>query len=148
MNKLVKILFSSICLLVASCAIEVEYIYTTILTFENHSSHTIEIRVDAGDSREKEPWGCTIKPNEHYSHIIAGDGPYPVWFIMEDGCVVIFDGEIETDHCHTQIEHNLCDKNSYSVKVSGKHKTKREYTYTFTDEDYDRAVAASRESEE
>lgn len=145
MNKYIITILAVLYL--CGCNTTIDYYYTTILTFENHSSHTIEIKVDAGNSREKEPWGCTIKPNEHYLHIRTDDGPAPVYWIMEDGCVVIFDDETEIDHCHTQIEHNLCDKNSYSVKVSGKHDTKREYTYTFTDEDYDRAVAISNDKE-
>ena len=84
-------------------------------------------------------------PNEHYSRAISNE---PIWWIMKDGCVVTFDDEIAVDHRNTDIEHNLCDEDSYTVEVSGRHNTEFTYTYVFTDEDYERAVAANTESGE
>jgi len=148
MNKFIFILLSSVCLFVTSCGIDIYYAYKTTLTFKNESSHKIKINVDSNTIHWKEPWECTIKPNESYSHVVS-DEPYGViWWIFEDGCIVIFDDEIEVDHCNTNIEHNLLDENSYTVEISGRHKTKFVYTYTFTDEDYDRAVAANAEAKD
>ena len=141
MNKYIITILTALCL--CGCNRIIEYHYTTILAFENKSNHTIEIKVYAGNSREKEPWECIIKPNENYSHTKGGDLPWIIWYIMDDGCVVTFDDEIEVDHRNTNIEHNLCDESSYTAKVSGQHDTKTTYTYTFTDEDYERAVAAT-----
>lgn len=148
MNKIIYILLSCICLFATGCGIDVDYAYQTTLTFKNESSHKIEINVDSKIHHEKEPWSCIIKPKESYSHIKGGDSPWIIWYIMNDGCVVTFDDEIAVNHRNTDIEHNLCNEDSYTVKVSGRHDTETTYTYVFTDEDYERAVAANAESEE
>lgn len=146
MNKYIIAILTALCL--CNCNNLIEYYYTTILVFENKSSHSVEIKVYAGNSREKESWECIVKPNESYSHIKGGDAPGVIWHIMDNGCVVTFDNEIAVDHRNTDIEHNLCDESSYTVKVSGRHDTETTYTYVFTNEDYERAVAANADNGE
>jgi len=144
MNKIITLLLSSVCLFATSCEIDVDYYYTTILTYKNNSSHIIEINANSTNPHEMMPWSCSINPGESYSHTDNSSGPGTIWYIMiMDGGVITFDNEITVDHHNTDIAHNLCDENSYTVEISGRHETECEYTYTFTDEDYDRAVAAN-----
>lgn len=147
MNKFIFILLSSVCMFATSCGIDIDYIYKTTLTFKNESSHKIKINVDSNNIHWKEPWDCIIKPNESYSHVVSDDPHGIIWWILGDGCIVIFDDEIVVDHRNTNIEHNLCYESSYTVKVSGRHDTKTTFTYVFTDEDYDRAVASMQAAE-
>lgn len=148
MNKIIIILLSGACLFTTSCKRDIEYGYATILTFENKSSHTVDIKVDSKIIHWQKPWSCTVKPEESYSYTKGGNTPLTPQMIMCDGCIVTFDGEMSVDHRNTDIAHNLCNDNSYTVKISGRHDTKSEYTYTFTDEDYNRAAAANKESGE
>ena len=143
MNKIIYILLSCICLFAASCEIEEEYICTTKLIFKNESQHKVEINVDSESILENKSWSCTMMSNEHYSRLIDNGS---IWWVMGNGCVVTFDDEIAVDHRNTNIEHNLCDESSYTIKKSGRHDTVITYTYIFTDEDYERAVAANAES--
>jgi len=87
-----------------------------------------------------------IASGETYSDSASGYIIAPVLF-TGIRCFVCFDDNIKTVHGLTfddiPIEHNICDENSYTVEISGRHETECEYTYTFTDEDYDRAVAAN-----
>ncbi len=145
MNKIITLLLANICLFATGCKIEEEYIYTTKLTFKNESAHKIKINIGSESSLAETSWSCAVMPDEHYSRTIDNGS---IWWVMEDGCIVIFDDEIVVDHRNTTIEHNLCCESSYTVKVSGRHDTEITYTYIFTDEDYDRAVAANKENEE
>jgi len=144
MNKIITLLLSGVCMFATSCKIDVEYAYTTTLTLKNQSSHSITIK----GSDNEYILDCTIHPGESYScQDNFGESPwYPVLF-TGIRCFVCFDDNIKIVHGLTfddiPIEHNICDENSYTVEVSGRHKTKFVYTYTFTDEDYDRAVAAN-----
>lgn len=90
---------------------------------------------------------CSINSGESYSGIESEDMPLPVGFLFGGRCIVTFDDKIEVEHS-TTTERSLCNENSYSVKVSGRHDTETTYTYVFTDKDYERAVAANAESEE
>ncbi len=148
MNKIIYILLSSICLFVTGCGIDVDYAYHTTLTFKNESSHTISIK---GNSNEY-ILDCSINSGESYSCQKGGDSPHPPQYFVGYRCIVIFNNSIEVIHSEfstdPHIEHNLCDEDSYTAKVSGRHDTETTYTYIFTDEDYERAVAANAESEE
>ncbi len=141
MNKHIIIILSILCL--CGCNRLVEYDYTTILILKNNSSHTIAIKGNSDIYK----MDCSINSGESYSGIESEDMPLPVGFLFGGRCIVTFDDKIEVEHS-TTTERSLCNENSYSVKVSGRHDTETTYTYVFTDEDYERAVAANAESGE
>lgn len=148
MNKIIYILLSSISLFAAGCGIDVEYAYHTTLTFKNESSYTISIK---GNSDEY-ILDCSINSDESYSCNKGGGIPRHPQCFVGNRCIVIFNNSIEVIHSEfstdPHIEHNLCDEDSYTVEVSGRHDTETTYTYVFTDEDYERVVAANAESGE
>ncbi len=140
MNKYVITILSALCL--CGCNRIIDYEYTTILTIKNNCAHTVAIKGSSGIYTLE----CLINPGESYSGKGNEEIPWIPEFFTGSNCSVIFDSKLAVDHGEIQ-EHSICRAESYTVKTSGRHKTKSEYTYIFTDEDYERAVAAMQAAE-
>ncbi len=146
MNKYIIIILAALCLFACDAHEDIDGSCMTVMNIENNSIHNITIKAD---SKYVSYWETTIPKGSCYSaQEITPYTPVSPQSFVGTRCIVTFDNDIEIVHSSKILmEHSLCDQNSYTVKVSGKHKTETTYTYTFTDEDYDRAVAASKEGE-
>lgn len=145
-QKILIALLAVVCF--CNCATEIEYCYSTDFVVKNDSSHAISVK---GNSYIGDVWyptllDTTIQSNREcriyspYNDEQTG----PDGFI-DYSCDVVFDGTLKIVHYapiagEIAIEHSICDENSLTRQVKGKHKTYTVFTYTFTDADYDRAV--------
>lgn len=131
----------ALCLLLASCATDVDYSYSTTIVFENNSSHEVSVVADNNCLMFSD---FTLSPGKTAEFNASGMDdvcpPLEISLLPHEAFVWFGDDVVVRNRYEdSKMPHNICRAASY--RTIQKEKRNQKYRYTFTDEDYEYALA-------